>query len=68
MKMKRRQLFPLEIAEARLVFDNNLSYEKVHLIEEIAWSNWVGRLGALLSRKRPPTNNAVTIGNKIWVH
>lgn len=63
--MRRRQLSPQEIAEARLVFDNNLSYEKVILIEEIAWPNWVGRLGALLSRNNPPTNNAVTIGNRI---
>jgi hypothetical protein len=64
--MRRRRLSPLEISQARLVFGNNLNYEKVFVIEEIAWPYWVGRLGAFISRTKPPTHNAVTLGNRVY--
>lgn len=34
--------------------------------EEVAWSNWVGRIGSWLSRTEAPKNNAVALGNKLY--
>ena len=65
--MGKRQLTAIEIAEARLVFRDSLDYDKVRLHEGVAWSNWVARIGAWLSRTPPPPQNAVTLGNRIYL-
>ncbi len=64
--MHRRKLSPHESIEARLVFRASIAYERVTIIEEVAWPNWVGRLGSWLSRTEAPKNNAVALGNKLY--
>ncbi len=64
--MNQRSLSPPESVEAQLVFGASIAYERVAIIEEAAWPNWVGRLGSWLSRAEAPTNNAVALGNKLY--
>jgi hypothetical protein len=64
--MVRRGLRPGEQAEAKLVFGSGLKYERVRIIEEVAWPNTIGRIGAWFAQKPPPTNNAVTLGNRLF--
>ncbi len=64
--MHRRKLSPHESIEARLVFEASIAYERVVIIEEVAWPNWVGRIGSWLSRAEAPRNNAVALGNKLY--
>lgn len=64
--MHRRKLSPNESNEARLVFGASIAYERVVIIEEVAWPNWVGRIGSWLSRVEAPRNNAVALGNKLY--
>jgi len=64
--MHRRNLSSHESIEARLVFGASIAYERVVIIEEAAWPNWVGRLGSWLSRTEAPSNNAVALGNKLY--
>ena len=64
--MHRRSLSPHESIEAQLVFGASIAYERVAIIEEIAWPNWIGRIGSWLSRTEAPEHNAVTLGNKLY--
>ncbi len=64
--MHRRSLSSYESIEAQLVFGDSIAYERVTIIEEVAWPNWVGRLGSWLSRTEAPRNNAVALGNKLY--
>ena len=64
--MQRRNLNTYEIMEAQLVFGDSIAYERVRIHEEVAWPNWVGRLGSWISRTEAPKNNAVTLGNKLY--
>jgi len=63
--MKRRSLSSHEIVEAQLVFAASVVYERVAIIEEVAWPNWVGRIGSWISRTEAPKYNAVTLGNTL---
>ena len=62
----RRNLSSRESIEAQLVFGASIAYERVAIIEEVAWPNWVGRIGSWLSRTEAPRNNAVALGNKLY--
>jgi len=64
--LHRRSLSSHEGNEARLVFGASIAYERVAIIEDVAWPNWVGRIGAWLSRTEAPKNNAVTLGNRLY--
>ena len=64
--MHRRKLSPHESIEAQLVFGASIAYERVTINEEVAWPNWVGRIGSWLSRTEAPSNNAVALGNKLY--
>ena len=64
--MPRRSLNPHESVEAQLVFESSLALERISIVEEAAWPNWVGRIGSLISRSEAPANNAVTLGNSLY--
>jgi hypothetical protein len=64
--MRRRSLSSYESIEAQLVFGASIMYERVTIIEEAAWPNWVGRIGSWFSRAEVPRNNAVALGNKLY--
>ena len=64
--MHRRNLNSHESREAKLVFGASIVYERVTIIEEVAWPNWVGRIGAWLSKTEAPKNNAVALGNRLY--
>ena len=64
--MHRRNLSSHESIEAQLVFGASIAYEGVAIIEEVAWPNWVGRIGSWFSRTEAPKNNAVALGNKLY--
>ncbi|TET98944.1 MAG: hypothetical protein E3J30_05695 [Anaerolineales bacterium] len=64
--MHRRNLSSRESIEAQLVFGASIAYERVAIIEEVDWPNWVGRIGSWLSRTEAPRNNAVALGNKLY--
>ena len=65
--MKRRTLYPNEVLEAQIVFVNTLVYERVWVHENAAWPLWIAHLGAKLSRSSPPSQNAITLGNWIFL-
>lgn len=62
----RRRISVLELQEASLVFDKSLDYDRIWLHEEVAFPNLIGRIGAAIARQKPPTKNAVTLGNHIF--
>lgn len=62
----RRRLTPLEINEAGLVFGESLANDKIWIYEGTKFPNWIGRIGSLISREKPPSNNAVTLGNRLY--
>ncbi len=62
----QRSLSSHESIEAQLVFGASIAYERVAIIEEVAWPNWVGRIGSWFSRNEAPTTNAVALGNKLY--
>ena len=64
--MHRRKLSPHESFEAQLVFGASVVYERVAIVEDVAWPNWAGRIGSWLSRAEAPKNNAVALGNKLY--
>ncbi|MGB2896126.1 MAG: hypothetical protein WBB65_08180 [Anaerolineales bacterium] len=64
--MHRRSLSSHESLEAQSVFGASIAYDRVAIIEEIAWPNWVGRIGSWFSRTEAPENNAVTLGNRLY--
>ena len=64
--MHRRNLISHESIEARLVFGASVVYERVAIVEDVAWPNWVGRLGSWLSSTEAPKNNAVALGNHLY--
>lgn len=65
--MKRRNLYPREVLEAQFVFVNTIVYERVRVHENAAWPLWIAHLGAKLSRTSPPSKNAITLGNWIFL-
>ncbi|HEY46056.1 MAG TPA: DUF4157 domain-containing protein [Anaerolineae bacterium] len=65
--MKRRYLYPREVLEAQSVFINTVAYERVRVHENAAWPLWIARLGARLSHTSPPSQNAITLGNWIFL-
>jgi hypothetical protein len=64
--MMKRHLNRWEQEEANLVFGSNLDYDQVWIYEQVAWPDWLGRLGAILRRRKPGGHNAVTLGNRIF--
>jgi hypothetical protein len=62
----RRRLTILEIQEASLIFGTSLDFDRVWVHENVAFPNWIGRLGAAITRQNPPGNNAVTLGNRSY--
>lgn len=64
--MHRRKLSPHESFEAQLVFGASVVYERVTIVEDVAWPNWAGRIGSWFSRAEAPRNNAVALGNHIY--
>ncbi|KPK89195.1 MAG: hypothetical protein AMJ88_17920 [Anaerolineae bacterium SM23_ 63] len=64
--MTWRPLSQSEIEQAQLVFKDALAYERVRVYEEVAWSLRIAQFGAWLSHSTAPSNNAVTLGNRIF--
>ncbi len=64
--MHRRNLSSHESIQAQLVFGASIAYDRVAIFEEIAWPNWVGRIGSWFTRTEAPENIAVTLGNKLF--
>ncbi len=65
--MPRRRLRPMEIREAESVFGSELAYGMIWVHEHARWPNWIGRLGAVLTRRPPPTaGNSVTLGQNVY--
>jgi hypothetical protein len=64
--MHRRSLSLHETIEAQLVFGASIAYERVTIVEDVAWPNWAGRVGSWLSRAEAPKNNAVALGNHLY--
>jgi hypothetical protein len=65
--MKRRYLYPREVLEAQSVFINTVAYDRVRVHENAAWPLWIAHLGAKLSHTSPPSQNAITLGNWIFL-
>lgn len=65
--MKRRYLYTNEVLEAQSIFISTLAYERVRVHESAAWPLWIARLGAKLSQTTPPSQNAITLGNWIFL-
>jgi hypothetical protein len=58
---------PSEIREAESVFGAELPYAQIWIHEHARWPNWVGNLGAVLTRRPPPTaGNSVTLGKNVY--
>ena len=65
--MPRRRLRPSEIREAESIFGSELSYGSIWIHEHAHWPNWIGRLGAALTRRRPPpAGNSVALGQSLY--
>ena len=65
--MNRRYLYPREVLEAQSIFINTVAYERVRVHENAAWPLWIAYLGAKLSHTSPPSQNAITLGNWIFL-
>ncbi len=63
--MPRRSLYPHELAEAQLVFGSGLDYDRVHVFEGAAWTDFVDKVGAAMQKRKrgPDDHNAITIGD-----
>lgn len=61
----RRRLLQNEIDEAKLVFANSLTYERVWLYEQTRFPNWIGKLGSIISGEEAPAKNAITLGYRL---
>lgn len=65
--MPRRRLRPIEIREAESVFGSEIDYGRVWVHEHARWPNTLARVGASLTRRKPPKGgNSVTIGESIY--
>lgn len=65
--MPRRRLRPIEIREAESVFGSEIDYGRVWIHEHARWPNAVARLGAAVTRRKPPKGgNSVTIGENVY--
>jgi hypothetical protein len=65
--MPRRRLRPIEIREAESVFGSELPYGTIWIHERAHWPNWVGNIGAVLTRRPPPAaGNSVTLGQSVY--
>jgi hypothetical protein len=62
----RRRLTPIEVDEAKIVFGESLAYDEIWTYEDTGFPNWIGKIGSLISKEKPPTKNAVTIGNRLF--
>ena len=66
-KSSSRYLHAWEIAEARRVFNNQLSYERIRIHENVSWPDTVNKIGAFLKRTTyVAAPNAVTLGDHIY--
>ena len=64
--MSKRRLSDDELQEVQIVFGDSLDYERVWLIENTAWPNWVARFRAFLTRSKAPAKTAITLGNRMY--
>jgi len=55
-----------EMEQAGLVFKNSLDFERVTIREEARWPDLLGKIGAWLRKEKPPSANAVTIGQHVF--
>lgn len=62
----RRRLTSLEILEAKLVFAASLDFTRIWVHENVAFPNWIGRIGTAIRGNKAPVNNAVTLGNHLY--
>ena len=62
----RRRLTPTETDEADTVFGGSLAYDKIWIYEGTSLPNWIGRIGAIISKEESPSNNAITLGNRLF--
>jgi hypothetical protein len=62
----RRRLTSIEIGEAELVFGESLACDKIWIYEDTGFPNRIGRIGSIISKDEPPSNNAVTLGNRLY--
>jgi hypothetical protein len=64
--MGKRRLSNYERQEAGLVFGSSLDYGPIWIHEGVRWTDWLGKLGELLRRRKSAGHNAVTLGNHIF--
>ncbi|OGO20190.1 MAG: hypothetical protein A2Z14_10550 [Chloroflexi bacterium RBG_16_48_8] len=62
----RRRLTSNEVAEAKLVFADSLTYKEIWIYENTSFPNWIGRIGSLISKEDPPTKNAISLGKRLF--
>jgi hypothetical protein len=62
----RRRLTIVEIEEAKPIFETSLDFDRIWVHEDVGFPNWIGRIGATITGRKPPGNNAITIGNHIY--
>jgi hypothetical protein len=62
----RRRLTQTETDEADIVFGESLAYDKIWIYEGTSLPNWIGRIGSIISKEEPPSNNAITLGNRLY--
>jgi hypothetical protein len=62
----RRRLTPIERKEADIIFGESLDYDEIWIYEDTSLPNWIGRIGSIISKEEPPSNNAITLGNKLY--
>jgi hypothetical protein len=64
--MGKRKLTLNEKEQAGLVFGYSLDFERVTIHEGARWPNFLGKIGARLRKEKPPSANAVTIGQHVF--
>lgn len=62
----KRKLTPQEIAEAQLIFADQLDYQRINIHENIKWPNWIGVAGSFLQGRPAPSANAVCLGWHVY--
>jgi len=62
----RRRLTTNEVTEARQLFAESLKYQQIWIYENTRFPNWIGRLGSIILRENPPSQNAICLGQRLF--
>jgi len=63
--MTTRRLTDFEIQEARRVFGDGLDYERVRVVENNYFPNFIADIGAALQGRKRTWDNGITLGNHV---